>query len=368
MDLLAARQKIVASNIANADTPGYKTKDMDFQFEFMSLVKGGTPNVNEVSGLPTKNDGNNVSMDREARLLAENAVLRGDPLQLVEEEFRRKHVAAFALYRLDENGRDLFRCNHGPEELIFNKSDGGERAVFRRLARIAAVGIRKRGVKNAAEQRSKTLPLNGLAGRQRKRSQRAAVEASVKSDQLVASGVVARQFDRRLDRLSAGIAEIYAPGCVTWSNGGQFLRQLHHVLVVEVGPGHVDQAAGLALDRRDHVGVAVARGCHSNSGIEVEKAVAVDVFYHGAAAAFDDQRIAPGIRRGQHLRVPFDNRPRPRTGQGRDELRKIGSNCFIGQHRTPPQLSAVHRQGRSAMPETRLRKFNHLQRGKKARS
>ena len=74
MDLLAARQKIVASNIANADTTGYKTKDMDFQFEFMSLVKGGTPNVNEVSGLPTKNDGNNVSMDREARLLAENAI------------------------------------------------------------------------------------------------------------------------------------------------------------------------------------------------------------------------------------------------------------------------------------------------------
>ena len=74
LDLLSTRQKLVASNIANADTPGYKTKDMDFQFEFMSLVKGGAPNVNEVSGLPTKNDGNNVSMDREARLLAENAI------------------------------------------------------------------------------------------------------------------------------------------------------------------------------------------------------------------------------------------------------------------------------------------------------
>lgn len=74
MDLLATRQKLVAGNIANADTPGYKTKDFDFQFEFMSLVKGGTPNVNEVSGLAAKNDGNNVSMDREARLLAENAI------------------------------------------------------------------------------------------------------------------------------------------------------------------------------------------------------------------------------------------------------------------------------------------------------
>ena len=74
MDLLAARQKLVASNIANADTPGYKTKDFDFQFEFMSLMKGEAPNVTDVSGLPAKNDGNNVSMDREARLLSENAI------------------------------------------------------------------------------------------------------------------------------------------------------------------------------------------------------------------------------------------------------------------------------------------------------
>ena len=31
MDLLSARQKLVASNIANADTPGYQTQDIDFQ-------------------------------------------------------------------------------------------------------------------------------------------------------------------------------------------------------------------------------------------------------------------------------------------------------------------------------------------------
>lgn len=74
MDLLAARQKLVASNIANADTPGYKTRDFDFQFEFMSLAKGASPTVSEVAGLAVKNDGNNVNMDREARLLAENAI------------------------------------------------------------------------------------------------------------------------------------------------------------------------------------------------------------------------------------------------------------------------------------------------------
>ncbi len=74
MDLLSARQKQVASNIANADTPGYKTKDIDFQFEFMSLVNGQQPQTIEPDGLPVKSDGNNVNMDREARLLAENAI------------------------------------------------------------------------------------------------------------------------------------------------------------------------------------------------------------------------------------------------------------------------------------------------------
>jgi len=74
MDLLSARQKLVASNIANADTPGYKTQDIDFQFEFMSMVDGLPPQTIPAEGLETKPDGNNVSMDREARLLAENAI------------------------------------------------------------------------------------------------------------------------------------------------------------------------------------------------------------------------------------------------------------------------------------------------------
>jgi flagellar basal-body rod protein FlgB len=74
MNLVSTRQKLVASNIANADTPGYQTKDIDFRSEFQSQVSGLKPNVAEVAGLKNKNDGNNVDMDREARLLAENAL------------------------------------------------------------------------------------------------------------------------------------------------------------------------------------------------------------------------------------------------------------------------------------------------------
>jgi flagellar basal-body rod protein FlgB len=51
------------------DTPGYKTQDIDFQVEFTSLVNGQSPQTIQPQGLVEKPDGNNVSMDREARLL-----------------------------------------------------------------------------------------------------------------------------------------------------------------------------------------------------------------------------------------------------------------------------------------------------------
>ena len=88
MDLLGMRQKLVASNIANADTPGYKTKDFDFQQEFRSLIAGGTPNITEVTGLTVKNDGNNVDLDRESRLLSENAMRFNVASSLMRTEIR----------------------------------------------------------------------------------------------------------------------------------------------------------------------------------------------------------------------------------------------------------------------------------------
>jgi flagellar basal-body rod protein FlgB len=86
MNLVSARQKLVAANIANADTPGFQTKDVDFENELRSQMSGSKPNVIEVSGLKNKNDGNNVDMDREARLLAENALRFSVATQLAHSE------------------------------------------------------------------------------------------------------------------------------------------------------------------------------------------------------------------------------------------------------------------------------------------
>jgi flagellar basal-body rod protein FlgB len=89
MDLVTARQKLVASNIANADTPGYKTQDIDFQKSFQSVLDGGSVQETEVSGLTTKNDGNNVDLDREARLLSENSMRFSIASNLMKSQFTR---------------------------------------------------------------------------------------------------------------------------------------------------------------------------------------------------------------------------------------------------------------------------------------
>lgn len=87
MDLVSMRQKLVAANIANTDTPGYRTRDIDFQFEFETLGEGETPNVIEVPDLKVKNDGNDVSLDRESRMLAENDLRFRMASSLLKDKF-----------------------------------------------------------------------------------------------------------------------------------------------------------------------------------------------------------------------------------------------------------------------------------------
>jgi flagellar basal-body rod protein FlgB len=92
LDLLSARQKLVASNIANADTPGYHTRDIEFQSEFQNAM-AGRPQTVEVADLPFKNDGNNVSLDRESRLLAENALRFSVATNLLRSQIQQVRTA-----------------------------------------------------------------------------------------------------------------------------------------------------------------------------------------------------------------------------------------------------------------------------------
>ncbi|MBC7924969.1 MAG: flagellar biosynthesis protein FlgB [Bryobacteraceae bacterium] len=93
LDVLAARQKLTASNIANADTPGYKTKDVDFAAAFAQAEGTGDIPAVEVSGLSLKPDGNNVSLDRESRNLAESALRFNIATQFLQNQSRMAKVA-----------------------------------------------------------------------------------------------------------------------------------------------------------------------------------------------------------------------------------------------------------------------------------
>jgi flagellar basal-body rod protein FlgB len=92
LDLLSARQRVAVSNVANAATPGYKTRDIDFQFEFRSALKG-PPDIVDVPGMKARNDGNNVSLDRESRMLAENAIRFNAASNLWKQQARLMRMA-----------------------------------------------------------------------------------------------------------------------------------------------------------------------------------------------------------------------------------------------------------------------------------
>jgi flagellar basal-body rod protein FlgB len=93
MTLVSVRQKLVASNVANADTPGYKTKDIDFESELQNAMGSPSPMVNDVAGLRVKNDGNNVDLDREARLLSENALRFSVASNLLRSQLKTVRMA-----------------------------------------------------------------------------------------------------------------------------------------------------------------------------------------------------------------------------------------------------------------------------------
>jgi flagellar basal-body rod protein FlgB len=98
LDLTAQRQTLVSQNIANIDTPGYHTRDIDFRQELQRALPeddaGATaPFVREVPGLIERPDGNNVSIDRESLLMAQNQLLFQTEAQLLHSEFNRLQLA-----------------------------------------------------------------------------------------------------------------------------------------------------------------------------------------------------------------------------------------------------------------------------------
>ena len=170
-----------------------------------------------------------------------------------------------------------------------------------------------------------------LGGGERERAHGAAVEGAEEADDVLASGVVAGELQRALDGFGAGVAVVEAVRPGHGRDGGEALGQGDHVLVVEVGAGHVDQLGGLVLDGFDDFGMTVAGGDDGDAGGEVEELVAVDVVDADAAAAFGDQRIAAGVAGGDEAVIVGDDLLGERTGEGGLQLgAELGVDGFGG--------------------------------------
>ena len=98
LDLATARQSLLVSNIANVDTPGYRTQDMDFHGEMVRALSQDSsspviPTVRDVPGLLSRPDGNNVSVERESLLLAQNQLRFEVSVAFLKAEFHRLSTA-----------------------------------------------------------------------------------------------------------------------------------------------------------------------------------------------------------------------------------------------------------------------------------
>jgi flagellar basal-body rod protein FlgB len=95
--LTSTREQLISANMANVDTPGYHTRDINFEGELqkaMSLTETSddqtvsvNPSIQEVPGLMERPDGNNVSLDREGLLMSETQLQYQIGLQLIKRQF-----------------------------------------------------------------------------------------------------------------------------------------------------------------------------------------------------------------------------------------------------------------------------------------
>lgn len=103
LDLSSLELKATAQNIANVDTPGYRTVGFDFADEMRrslasldSGAEAGNPDPSprttplvQTGGLLERPDGNNVSMDREGMKMAEAQLQFRTGVELLKHEFSR---------------------------------------------------------------------------------------------------------------------------------------------------------------------------------------------------------------------------------------------------------------------------------------
>ena len=93
LEVTNQRQQKIAANMANVDTPGYHTQDIDFQKAMQTVVDRGDATMEpasiDVEGLPERPDGNNVNIDRESMMLSQTQLQYQMGVELIKAEFHK---------------------------------------------------------------------------------------------------------------------------------------------------------------------------------------------------------------------------------------------------------------------------------------
>ncbi len=85
LDVSATKHKVIANNIANINTPGYKKMEVSFAEQLEKVIKDTSANKfdvfqpkivvsKEAANGAVRNDGNNVDMDKEVSALMKNTL------------------------------------------------------------------------------------------------------------------------------------------------------------------------------------------------------------------------------------------------------------------------------------------------------
>jgi flagellar basal-body rod protein FlgB len=94
MDVRMANQRLVASNLANIDTPGYQAQRLDFEATMARAMKepddvAPTPIIHPSTASARTLDGNNVDLDAEMGELSRNRLIYSLTSQLIAAKFRQ---------------------------------------------------------------------------------------------------------------------------------------------------------------------------------------------------------------------------------------------------------------------------------------
>ena len=95
------RQKAIANNVANLETPGYRSINVKFkELLAKALDSPGPVDLSEIEALiyqpkqtPVKSNGNDVSFEAEVGKMVKNSLLHTTYIRLINKKYRQMELA-----------------------------------------------------------------------------------------------------------------------------------------------------------------------------------------------------------------------------------------------------------------------------------